>query len=118
MVIYFKSRKALKHLLIHGFVYTLRSSYRKRYCRWIEDKQYYKCVVESVKTSRYSKSVAKAVVYMIGLVNINNRDELEKYVNHSGFSSVDEWINEYKRLNGNHPIAVLYKVKLLEEVIP
>ena len=119
MVIYFKSTKALNYLLKHGFVYTLRGRFRKRYCRWIETKRIFKCPVETVKTTRDSKPLGKAVVYLIGMVNIiSEKEKLKKYVKHSGFNSVDEWIDEFIRLNGKHPIAFLYKVKLIEKVNP
>lgn len=116
MVIYFKSMKALNHLLKHGIVYTLRHRFRKRICKWNDFRRVFECPVELVKTSRKSKPIAKAVVYFVSMVNINYKKDLEKYVEHSGFESVDEWINEYVRLNGNHLIAVLYKVKLVERV--
>jgi len=104
VVIYFKSERALRYLLSRGFVYTLRG-FRKG------------CVgrVVSVKTSRGSKAVAKAIIHYVKDVDINDIEALKEYVKHSGFESVNEWVREYRRLNGNRVKAYLYKVELVKE---
>ena len=118
MVMYFKSRKALNHLLKHGVVYTLRSEKRSRVGN------------DWVKTSRRSEKVSDVFVEEIGLIKLEtvaskfsmtarvieytNLSQLEPYVEHSGFGSVEEWVEEYWKLTGwRAPYAWLYKVTLL-----
>jgi len=60
---YFKSGKALNHLLKHGFVYTLREERRKKLGNdWI-------------KTSRKGEKVADVFVEEIGLIHLRTIPE-------------------------------------------
>lgn len=128
MVMYFKSEKALKHLLEHGIVYTIRKEKRKRTGKdWI-------------KKSRRGKKIADVIVEYVGRVEILYRgdnkwfggivfpgdgkylydDSLENYVEHSGFKTLNAWIRELMRLNGIRTWRKmtidwhLYKVTLVE----
>lgn len=123
MVMYFKSEKALKCLLEKGIVYTLREQRRKRTGNdWI-------------KTSRKGEKIADVFVEEIGLIKLEtighefsmmkkvieytdlSQLELEPYVQHSGFSNVKEWVEEYWKLAGwRAPYAWLYKVTLREKM--
>jgi len=115
MVIYFKSEKALRHLLKNGIVYTLREQRRKRNGKdWIT-------------TQKGGSKIADVIIKEVAFVNMVNDspyndvkvitwDELNSYVRNSGFSSLSEWIAEYWTLHkkrGRIPtFAWLYEVKL------
>lgn len=130
MVIYFKDEKALKHLLEHGVVYTIRKHKRKRTGKdWLAK-------------GRKSGKIADVIVEYVGEVDIvylgNNKwkggivfpngmkylydDYLENYVEHSGFKTLNAWIRALMRLNGIstwRKMTIdwhLYKVTLLKEV--
>jgi len=121
VVMYFKSQKALNYLLEHGFVYTLRAERRKHVGNdWI-------------KTSRRGEKVADVFVEEIRLIKLEtvtqkfsmkkrvveytDLSQLEPYVEHSGFNSVEEWVEEYWKLAGwRAPYAWLYKVTLREKL--
>ena len=99
-VIYFKSKKALDYLLKNGEVYTIRP--RKR----SEGLAY-------VKTSKKGRKLAEVEVKYVGEVVLTAPDDewyvadgayakgkLEEFVDKSGFNSVEEWLEEVRKLNG------------------
>ena len=131
MVIYFKDEKALNHLFKHGVVYTIRKHKRKRVGKdWLAK-------------SRRSGKIADVNVEYVGKLEIvylgNNKwrggivfpdegpkylydDYLdEKYVQHSGFKTLNAWIRALMRLNGIRTWRKmtidwhLYKVTLIKE---
>jgi len=116
-VIYFKSKKALDCLLKNGEVYTIRP--KKRF----EGLAY-------VKTSKKGRKLAEVEVKYVGEVVQTAPDDewfvvegayakgkLEEFVDKSGFNSVEEWLEEVRKLNGGKlpDKMFLYHVKLLEE---
>jgi len=101
MVTICKSKKALEFLLTNGFVYTLRKNKKKVGKDWITDK-------------RGGKKIENVYIDFIKEITEENINELEKYVRYSGFSSVKEWLEEAKRLNGDFPYY-LNKVSLEDD---
>ena len=101
-VIYFKSKRALEHLLKHGEVYTIRPKERTE-------------GFAVVKTSRKSQRLAVVDVKYVGKVSAGT---LDNFVDKSGFRSVREWLEEVRRLNGGKlpERMFLYCVKLLERL--
>ncbi len=102
MVIYFKSARALEFLHRHGFVLTLRARRRSG-------------GRHGVKIRRDLPATLEVTVTEWGRLRLpEDRDKLEDYVLLSGFDSVDEWLEEVRRLNrGRLPREVwLYLVEL------
>ena len=105
----FQSPKALKHLLKTGEVYSFRVHRRKsrRKNDWVTDKRGGKKICD-VKVEYRGK---------VGWVG-----DLVSRVKESGFNSIEEWVDEIKRLNPKD-VAVqadiicgyLYHVKKKEE---
>jgi len=95
-MIIFRSEKALSFLRDKGFVYTLRAR-RRRTGR---------C---AVKRGRKEPILFYADVYFVKQVTLDEK-ELESYAPYSGFESPNEWIEEYRRLNGTSEKPFLYKV--------
>jgi len=113
-VICFRSEKALKYLLNAGEVYTLRPKLRKVGLAWVRHKR---------------KKVADVLVEYVGEVVQTLPDDewficegayakakLKDFVDKSGFESVEEWLEEVRRLNGGKlpEKLYLYKVSLLD----
>lgn len=126
MVIYFKSEKALDYLLNHGFVYTLRYSARKKLGPdWIQANRNSRKIAD-VNISYVGRVILDPAVkldplnlYTVVMIDPWKDDRiynivgtLEDYVAHSGFDSVDEWIEEFRNLSGNKKTAWLYKVEI------
>jgi len=99
-VIYFKSKKALEHLLKNGEVYTIRPTKRTEGFAF-------------VKTSKKGKKIAIVGVKYVGEIVLTAPDgewfvadgayakgKLEEFVDKSGFDSVEEWLEEVRKLNG------------------
>ena len=121
MVIYFKSEKALRYLLKNGLVYTLREQRRKKTGK------------DWVATYKGSGKIANVYIKEIAFVNmvkdgpyddvsVITWDELDAYVQHSGFDSLEEWVTEYWKLSkgrGAPLFAWLYEVRMEkgEEVV-
>jgi len=107
MVILFQSERALKHLLEHGFVYTVRLRKRKKdECYdWVTDR-------------RGGRKIADVYVCLVGGCGSTLESwklNLWAWVDHSGFKTVSEWINEILRLNRGKPRqAWIYLVRLRE----
>ena len=115
-VIHFKSDKALNFLLKNGICYTIRPFRRKEGKAWVRSK---------------GRKVAIVNVEYVGEVIQTLSDEkwwvcndafaiakLKKFVKDAGVTSVEEWLNEVKKLNrGKLPENLyLYRVTLLEVV--
>ena len=97
-IIHFKSEKALKFLITYGVVYTLRPNLRKTGKAWICNNR---------------RKVADATVEYVEKITQSNAGILEEFVSKSGFDSVEEWLNEVKRLNGKIPdVLHLYRITL------
>ena len=100
MVMIFQSEKARRFLLENGVVFTFRAKRRKKLGRdWITDRR------GGRKNSRHpSGGRGKVQASRSGL-----------YVEYSGFSTLEEWIGEIKKLNGGRLPSGgwLYKVTLL-----
>ena len=113
MVMIFRSEKALKHLLEKGEVDTYRKNKRKKLGKnWITDR-------------RGNSKIASVEIQLIGevewpgVVKKYSVYPIKEFLKYSGFSSLDEWKEEIRRLNGGEvPFGYLYRVKLLEEMIP
>jgi len=117
MVIYFKSEKALEHLLRTGQVYTLRAERRRTGRDWIKTsrngKKVADVVIEEVKRVEF-KTMEEKFSMMKGVLDYTDVSEIEPYVQHSGFSSAREWLEEYWKLAGwRAPYAWLYRVILV-----
>ena len=117
-VIYFKSKKALDCLLKNGEVYTIRPKKRSEGLAY-------------VKTSKKGRKLAEVEVKYVGEVVLTAPDDewyvadgayakgkLEEFVDKSGFDSVEEWLEEVRKLNGGKlpDRMFLYCVKLLERL--
>lgn len=86
MVMIFQSNKARGFLLRTGFVYTFRTKKRKEMGRdWINEK-------------RGGKKIAN--VFILKIKEINDIDDLERYVPQTGFDSLKEWKDEITNMNG------------------
>ena len=72
-VIRFYSEKALRQLLERGIVYTLRG--------------------------RPRRTGLARVVSKNGIIDLSRPEALRPYLAYSGFSSIGEWVSEYRRLN-------------------
>ena len=107
MVIIFQSERALKHLLQHGLVYTVRLRRRKRVecLDWVTDR-------------RGGRKIADVYVCLVGGCGGTVeawKHNLWAWVDRSGFKTVDEWVDEILRLNrGKTGQAWIYLVKLRE----
>ena len=102
MRVRFDSERARDYLLSHGRVYTLRT--------WYSPKQRTALAISG------GKSIGLVSISLIGTVPLDS-EVLAKYVNESGFGSVDEWVGEFRRLNKGRKIktAYLYRVELIEK---
>ena len=97
----FQSEKARRFLLENGVVFTFRAKRRKKLGRdWISDR-------------RGGRKIANVLVEEEGKFK---PQELGLYVEYSGFSTLEEWIEEIRRLNrGKLPAeGWLYKIALLK----
>lgn len=85
----FKSEKARNFLLKHGIVITFRPKKRK------------KNIEQTWATPKYrGKKICDIIVRLLCEVKREEiREKLDKYVALSGFKTVDEWIEEIKKLN-------------------
>jgi hypothetical protein len=92
MVMIFSSKKALRQLLKKGIVVSFRKVQpgpdRKHGPEWITD---HRCGSKVCDALIFSHDTPVPLTY----------DTLEPFVEHSGFDSVDEWIGEIKKMNGN-----------------
>lgn len=98
--IWFNSQKAYSQLCYHGHVMTLRKKQKK-------DGMY---ILRTSLKEPYVHDGDKIEVMFVQI--ISSPDELNFYVGSSGFESVQEWLDEAKRLNPskkiNEPILPLY----------
>ena len=76
----FNSEKARKYLLEKGFVYTVRKTIKKN--------GYY----SAYQTSGEKRFLEVVYLEYVGL--IYKPEDLERFVEHSGFDSVEEWLRE------------------------
>lgn len=81
-----------------GIVYTLRARRRRIGVTTIVSK---------------GGRVGVATVRLVGAFNLSKPEDLKPYLPYSGFSSIEEWVREFRRLNGNTAKAYLYEVKLI-----
>jgi len=115
--IVFKHPRALNHLLTKGVVYTLRRFNRS------------KGVVE-LRTDKGGPSIAEVFVELVGFVKSadgkyvvqapdGSETPLDEYVKESGFDTVEEWIDAYKKLHKYRSAnqARLFRVKLLKREV-
>jgi len=110
--IIFRNESALKHLLEHGVVYTLRRMMRKQ------------GVVKLKNGNRRTIGLAKVTyigkVHANGgepVVKINGKEiPLRNFVRDSGFESLEDWLNAYYEIFGVKCVggARLYKVELVK----
>ena len=99
-MIRFYSEKALRQLLESGIVYTLRARPRRTGIARVVSK---------------SGVIGLARVRLIGIIDLSRPDSLKPYLAYSGFSSIEEWVSEFERLNGFASKAFLYEVRLVRE---
>ena len=99
-VIYFKCQKAFSYLLNNGEVYTIRTKQRRTGLAWVKHNK---------------RKVADVWVEYVS--EITDPVELERFVDKSGFGSVEEWLAEVRKLNrGRLPDRLfLYHVCCIEE---
>lgn len=95
MVMIFQSEKALKELLDSGIVYTFRLLR--------SDGQSRKLGKEWFTYKRGGKKLGTVIVSTLSKVMYPTPLELEIYAPYSGLDSVDEWIDEIKRLSKPDP---------------
>ena len=81
-MIRFYSEKALRQLLNSGIVYTLRGRPRR---------------TGLARVASRSGIVGLAQVRLIGVVDLSRPDSLRPYLAYSGFSSIGEWVWEFRR---------------------
>ena len=104
MRIRFESARAREQLLTRGYAYTLRA--------WHVAKPITALAISN------GKPIGKVLVKPVAAVHLGSgraREVLARYVGGSGFNSVDEWLTEFRRLNGGRVIKVayLYRVELV-----
>jgi len=106
----FDSDRAYKQLVEHGIVATMRFNRRVRVGK-LYTQLYVKGVV--VRITRRGRTIGKG---MIVDVLPNTRENREKLVYLSGFSTVEEWEEEARKLyDGRLPNTILV-VKLIDKV--
>ena len=94
--IFFNIPEARDFLLQFGMVYTLRRKRKEDYGQ-----------IRIVQGSYFHNQILGIGVISF-IKKIERKEELEKYLEYSGFSSIDEWYNK-KSPNANY----LYLVKLI-----
>jgi len=105
LVIIFQNEKARKHLLERGFVYTARTRARASTVLedWMTDK-------------RGGKKIANVLIEPIVVCALPAHgfptELLELYVKHSGFDTVDEWVEAIKKFHPNRPVRELWIYKV------
>lgn len=99
MVIMFKNERVREFLRRKRVVYTLRPKRRKEGKDW-------------ANSGWGTKKFAEVEITFIKKITKENVSELEKYVDYSGFKSVEEWLEEARKLNGDFPYY-LYKVRAI-----
>ena len=107
--------QALEYLLEHGIVYVLKTTKRRE-------------GIAKLKTSKNGETIGIVYILLEGLVermdgeyvvfhpsNPKKYMPLEKFVKHSGFSTLEEWLKAYAKGNG-YVMAPprLYKVQLVK----
>jgi len=101
MVIWFNVEKARKYLEEHELVYTFRTK-RKQFG--------YTSAVYTNKvlgrTTIFDVNVLKVDESHTSDSNNNHRSILSKYVEHSGFENIDEWLEEIRKVNFKERIPV------------
>ena len=100
LVIRFYSEKALRQLLNTGLVYTLRARPRR---------------TGLARVASRNGIIGIGQVRLIGIIDLSRPEALRPYLAYSGFSSIGEWVSEFRRLNGNTDKAFLYEVRLVRE---
>ena len=119
MVIWFKSEKALKYLLDHGFVYTLRRrrSTGLHHVRDGSGRVVGLAKIEEIGIFFLEPDPDWPVLKDIyGYTVKGLRVYLMDFVEHSGFDSLTEWLHEFQRLHKRRKrTAWLYKVELMED---
>jgi hypothetical protein len=96
MVISFSLENVRKHLLEHGIVYTLRDHPHKTGRDW-------------ANSGRCTEKIAD-----VSIIEVQFK-YLDKYLIHSGFETVEQWLAAYCHLNGESslPQARLYRVEVI-----
>ncbi len=111
-MIWFNSESARKQLIDNGIVVTARK-YRNTF-------GYDKAIYYNYKKDRII--IGKCDIKFLEYSDINDEDNkdhkriLSKYIELSGFNSVNEWVNEIRKLNNNRRLPeflVLLKVVLI-----
>jgi hypothetical protein len=100
MVIMFLSDKARNQLLNKGIVYTLRHIRHKEGLDWCTN-------------MRGGKKICNVrITYCDNGKYTELREIASLYVSDSGFDSIEEWINQYKRYRSSkYPTFWLYRVE-------
>jgi len=109
MRMFFNSDKAYNFLSRHLLIYTLRE------CRYRHKKNRYE--VEIWRNGWFTglRGTKVLVECLRDVKDIGTlRNILERYVEYSGFTSVEEWLNEVERLSGKVPLD-LWLVVLTEK---
>lgn len=101
MVIWFNVEKARKYLEEHELIYTFRTR-RKQFGKTLA------VYTDSVcgKTSIFDVNVQKVDESHTSDSNHDHRSILSKYVEHSGFETIDEWLEEIRKVNFKERIPV------------
>ena len=105
-MIRFNSLRARDFLLRNGYVYTLRY--------WQREDSF---ETTAVGGGEPIGRVRVTYVTEVPLTNMDRtREVLGRYVNESGFGSVEEWVGEFRRLNRGRRVrtAHLYRVVLIK----
>lgn len=97
MVIWFNNEKARLFLLSNRYVFTLRPKERK----------------EGVEPLFWDEFKKKGEVSVDFVKYIINSEDLNKYVNGSGFSSIKHWLKE---ANGNRFLYYVRLLKIIENI--
>ena len=103
-VIWFNHPRALEYLVTNGEVYTLRARLRR-------------CPCGRVLIMSRLGFKARGSIRLIGVIDLTDPTQvglLVKYVGGSGFNSLGEWLEAFRRLNGPAARAYLYHVVLAQ----
>ena len=102
---YFNSEKAFNFLKQYGIVYTLRPAGRRMPAK--------KMVVDIRHHSK--KTEFKATRFYVRDVLIEIPSMIANFAGMSGFDSLNEWIEEAKRISGAHKVWRLFMVKKINQ---
>lgn len=102
--IFFNVPGALDYLLKNGFVYTARAHSDKNHINRLR----------TIRKGSYYNFTTHGNVFVSFIRECNSYD-IEEYVEHSGFDSLEEWRTTLTRIHGIIPTMDLLKAELVQK---